>query len=88
MTERMLVRNITEQHDFTTVDARDNVCNTVSQPGDVVFYSSPCTGGSPRQRMNAARASRNGCSRFCVRLAGHLTLHKRLWKNFVTVIEH
>eukprot|EP00974_Lingulodinium_polyedra_P068103 6594999-Lingulodinium_polyedra.AAC.1 len=38
--------------------------------------------------MNASRASKNGCIRYFVRLAGHLTLHKRLWKNFVTVIEH
>eukprot|EP00974_Lingulodinium_polyedra_P098139 9513619-Lingulodinium_polyedra.AAC.1 len=62
MSERVLVRNITEQHEFTTVDARDNVCNTVSQLGGVVFYASPCAGCSPRQRMNVARASRNGCS--------------------------
>eukprot|EP00974_Lingulodinium_polyedra_P112011 10836705-Lingulodinium_polyedra.AAC.1 len=60
MTERMFVRSVTEQHDFVTVDSRDNVCDAISQPGDVVFYSRPCTGGSPRQRMNAARASKNG----------------------------
>eukprot|EP00974_Lingulodinium_polyedra_P067198 6503357-Lingulodinium_polyedra.AAC.1 len=32
MTERMLVRSVTEQHDFATVDARDKVCDAVSQP--------------------------------------------------------
>eukprot|EP00974_Lingulodinium_polyedra_P001651 155771-Lingulodinium_polyedra.AAC.1 len=52
-----------------------------------MFYSSPCTGGSPRQRMNVARAARNGCSQFTLRMSQHLSLHKRLWRNFVMVVE-
>eukprot|EP00969_Alexandrium_andersonii_P072975 3219819-Alexandrium_andersonii.AAC.1 len=53
------VSDITKEVDFTRDDTVERVLRSIVGRGDVFFYSSPCTGGSAGQRVNAAHASRS-----------------------------
>ena len=49
------VINITENDDFTLASTLVTVLGLLNGPRDVLFFSAPCTGGSPWQRLNLAR---------------------------------
>eukprot|EP00975_Prorocentrum_lima_P047740 9981925-Prorocentrum_lima.AAC.1 len=56
--------------------------------GDVLFYSSPCTGGSSWQRINTEHARRVQCMSFAQKLVDHYDLHWKLWVGFERVARH
>eukprot|EP00974_Lingulodinium_polyedra_P094398 9149698-Lingulodinium_polyedra.AAC.1 len=55
----MQVLDVTEEVDFTRTNTVQAVIDSIKRLGDVFFffYSSPCTGGSTWQFVNAARGA-------------------------------
>eukprot|EP00974_Lingulodinium_polyedra_P069251 6704357-Lingulodinium_polyedra.AAC.1 len=80
--ERVTVRDITTEDDFTVPAICDQVMEKLTGPCDALFYSSPCTGGCPWQRINRAKAVSRGCVDLIQKLDEHVNLHRRLWSPF------
>ena len=77
------VINITEQDDFTLSSTLATVTGHLNGPRDVLFFSAPCTGGSPWQRINLARSPN-----LLGRMRRHWALFRRLWKSFELAAIH
>eukprot|EP00974_Lingulodinium_polyedra_P083494 8082715-Lingulodinium_polyedra.AAC.1 len=54
----------------------------VRGPGDVLFDSSPCTGGLPWQRVNAARCAAHGRSEYDAKQRARRISHQQFWAHF------
>ena len=78
----------TKEDDFTTEATMEWVKQTLQDPGDVLFYCSPCTGGSPWQAFNLAKHAGVGTGHFSQRMSDHLELHWKLWERFEVVARH
>ena len=76
--------DITKEDDFTAAAGIDRAIQNIKGPRDSLFFSSPCTGGSPWQRINLLR----GGDRMLVRLKGHWKLFKQLRASFEKVAIH
>ena len=76
--------DITKEDDFTDKHGTDMAIKGIIGPRDTLFFSSPCTGGSPWQRINLLR----GGDRMLVKLKGHWKLFKQLWASFEIVAAH
>eukprot|EP00974_Lingulodinium_polyedra_P045569 4369328-Lingulodinium_polyedra.AAC.1 len=61
MSSHVIVTHITKEDDFTRQATCDRIIQILMGPYDALFYSSPCTGGLPWQRINCAKAQRRGC---------------------------
>jgi hypothetical protein len=77
------VVNVTEDDDFTKQSTIDDVISMIKGPADVLFFSAPCTGGSPWQRLNIAKHPH-----LVGRMRRHWALFRRLWRSLEVVGEH
>ena len=64
------------------------VVGKIKGPRDSLFYCSPCTGGSPWNRYNAAVARERGCIKTLQNIEDHVELHDKLWTNFERAALH
>ena len=91
----LLLRNIFSEH-LRLLEAVEqygygnweDIIRKLRGPGDVLFYSSPCTGGSTWQRLNLALAKRKHWDNTIVRIIYHRDLHWKLWERFEQVVKH
>ena len=81
---------ITQEHDFRSKDKMQRVMSPLRGLGDLLFFCSPCCGGSPCQRLNIHVAAKRGWQSTVVRLIGHWDMHLQLrwWAGFMPVAEH
>ena len=85
---RFQVEDVTKEDDFTKPETLKRLTGQIRGPGDVLFYSSPCTGGSGWQRINLGRAKATGDEVLPMNLVRHYDLHWRLWVNFEKLARH
>eukprot|EP00974_Lingulodinium_polyedra_P090792 8805288-Lingulodinium_polyedra.AAC.1 len=76
MSTVMKVANVTLQHDFCEADTANRIRDIIRGPGDVLFYCSPCTGGSQLQHANRAMYSDGGNSHYDKLQLEHLRTHE------------
>ena len=74
---------ITEDVDFASEEGIAKAIANLNGPEDSLWYSSPCTGGSLWQVLNALRGGAT-----LKKIKYHWKLMKRLWKAFQVVAEH
>ena len=86
--EKLRFLNITKEVDFLTKQALQRVLSSITGPGDMFFYCSPCTGGSMWQNFNLVKALLRGSYATVLKIADHWDLHWRLWAHFVIVARH
>ena len=60
----MKIIDIMKEDDFTKASTAKGVIKHIRGPGDIFFYSSPCTGGSIWQRLNLELANRKGWNNY------------------------
>eukprot|EP00974_Lingulodinium_polyedra_P014791 1431104-Lingulodinium_polyedra.AAC.1 len=60
MAEDMRVVNVAQEHGFCRQETVKSIREFIRGPNDVLFYSSPCTGGSSLQRVNRSMYSDGG----------------------------
>lgn len=72
---------ITRDDDFNSPHTLELVAKLLRGPGDVLWYSSPCTGGCPFLRYHLSR----GNPETVRKIEEHWKLYRRLWKSFVSV---
>ncbi len=76
--------SITQDDDFTSEAGRRKAIDALRGPQDALWFSPPCTGASPWQRINLAK----GGSDMANRIKQHRKLFTRLWASFVIVAIH
>ena len=74
---------ITEEDDLASEYGIDKVKNAITQPGDVLWHSQPCTGGCPWQIVNAKRSHATK-----LKIDAHWKEFARLWNAFQIVAQH
>ena len=78
----MKIVAVTKETGFTDQRTIGNVIRKLKGLGDILFYCSPCTGGSAWQKLNMDVAKCKGWESTIVRLIDHWDLHWRLWESF------
>ena len=84
----MRIVDMTKETDFTDQRTVNDIICKLRGPGDILFYCSPCTGGSTWQRLKLDLAKRNGWESTIVILIDDWVLHWRLWEIFENVVKH
>ena len=74
---------ITEEDDIASEYGINKVKNAITQPGDVLWHSQPCTGGCPWQIVNAKRSHATK-----LKIDAHWKEFARLWNAFQIVAQH
>ena len=81
MAKDFICTRITEADDFTTREGQQIALDRLRGPGDVLWYSAPCTGGCSFQRINLARGNDSTIEK----ITAHRLLFRRLWNAFERV---
>ena len=63
----MIICDITKKSDFTEPNTVCGIMRKLQGSGDVLFYCSPCAGGSTWQRLNLELAKRHGLENMIVK---------------------
>ena len=75
---------VTEVENFLKPETLDRCMELITKPGDFVWFSIPCTGGSPWQIPNVSRGGQAAEER----VQGYVALMRKLWNQAKKLIAH
>ena len=81
--QKITIHNVTATDDFTLDATVTTVTNLLNGPTDALFFSAPCTGGSPWQRLNISKSPS-----LIGKMRRHWALFRKLWKSFEVTAAH